>query len=79
MTVLTHPSVYSTVDDTAAVVAQLGTGALLAKVDISAYQLIPVHSQDRPPYNGMTESILILSFPLSFAQPPRSSTQSPMH
>ena len=40
---------YTTVDDIAAVVAQLGTGALLAKVDTeSAYQLIPVHPQDRP-------------------------------
>ena len=40
---------YTTVDDIAAVVAQLGKGALLAKVDIeSAYRLIPVHPQDRP-------------------------------
>ena len=40
---------YTMVDDIAAVVAQLGTGALLAKVDIkSAYRLIPVHQQDRP-------------------------------
>ena len=36
-------------DDVADNVAQLGTGALLAKVDIeSAYWLIPVHPQDRP-------------------------------
>ena len=40
---------YITVDDIAAVIAQLGTGTLLAKVDIeSAYRLIPVHPQDRP-------------------------------
>ena len=40
---------YTTVDDVAAVVTQLGTGANLAKVDIeSAYRLIPVHPQDRP-------------------------------
>ena len=40
---------YTTVDDIAAAVARLGTGALLAKVDIeSAYRLIPVHPQDRP-------------------------------
>ena len=40
---------YTTVDDIAAVVAQLGTGTLLAKVDIeSTYRLIPVHPQDRP-------------------------------
>ena len=37
------------VDDIAAVVAQLGAGALLAKVDTElAYWLIPVHQQDRP-------------------------------
>ena len=36
-------------DDIADAVAQLGTGALLAKVDIeSAYWLIPVHPQDHP-------------------------------
>ena len=40
---------YTTVDDIAAVVAQLGRGALIAKVDIeSAYRLIPVHPDDRP-------------------------------
>ena len=39
---------YTTVDDIAAAVASLGTGALLAKVDIeSAYRLIPVHPADR--------------------------------
>ena len=40
---------YTMVDNIAAVIAQLGTGGLLAKVDIElAYQLIPVHQQDRP-------------------------------
>ena len=40
---------YATVDDIAAVLAQLGRGALLGKVDIeSAYRLIPVHPHDRP-------------------------------
>jgi hypothetical protein len=40
---------YISVDDIAAAATQLGPGALLAKVDIeSAYQLIPVHPQDRP-------------------------------
>ena len=40
---------YTTVDQVAEVVAELGTAALLAKVDIeSAYRLIPVHPQDRP-------------------------------
>lgn len=39
---------YISVDDVAALVAQLGKGTLLAKVDIeSAYRLIPVHPQDR--------------------------------
>ena len=40
---------YTTVDDITDVAAQLGTGALLAKVDIeSAYRLVPVHPQDHP-------------------------------
>lgn len=39
---------YTTVEDIASAVASLGTGALLAKVDIeSAYRLIPVHPEDR--------------------------------
>ena len=41
---------YTTVNDVAAGVAQLGTGALLAKVDIeSAYHLIPVYTSAGPP------------------------------
>ena len=40
---------YSTVDEVANLVAAVGQGALLAKVDIeSAYRLIPVHPDDRP-------------------------------
>ena len=40
---------YSTVDDVADLIATLGQGTLLAKVDIeSAYRLIPVHPHDRP-------------------------------
>ena len=40
--------VYTTVDEVAALVMQLGRGSLLAKVDIeSAYRLLPVHPQDR--------------------------------
>ena len=40
---------YISVDHIAAKAAQLGPGALLAKVDIeSAYRLVPVHPQDRP-------------------------------
>ena len=40
---------YTTVDDIAIAIAQLGKGALRAKVDIeSAYRLIPVNPQDRP-------------------------------
>ena len=36
-------------DHVAEVAARLGDGVLLAKVDIeSAYQLIPVHPEDRP-------------------------------
>ena len=40
---------YVSVDTIAGVVAVLGRGSLLAKVDIeSAYRLIPVHPEDRP-------------------------------
>lgn len=40
---------YTTVDHVADVAVRLGTGALLAKVDIeSAYRLIPVHPDDCP-------------------------------
>ena len=40
---------YTTVDDVASLIADLGRGSLMAKVDIeSAYRLIPVHLQDRP-------------------------------
>ena len=40
---------YITVASVASVVASLGTGSLMAKVDIeSAYRLIPVHPDDRP-------------------------------
>jgi hypothetical protein len=39
---------YSTVDEVADLVAVLGRGALLAKIDIeAAYRLIPVHPHDR--------------------------------
>ena len=40
---------YVSVDMVAEAVAALGTGALMAKIDIeSAYRLIPVHPDDRP-------------------------------
>ena len=40
---------YITVEQVAEVVAQLGAGTLLIKVDIeSAYRLVPVHPHDRP-------------------------------
>ena len=39
---------YTTVDEIAAMVARLGRGTMLAKIDIeSAYRLLPVHPQDR--------------------------------
>jgi hypothetical protein len=41
---------YITADEVARLVAELGGGALLAKVDIeSAYKQIPVHPQDGSP------------------------------
>ena len=40
---------YVSVDQVAEAAASLGTGAVLAKMDIeAAYRLIPVHPQDRP-------------------------------
>ena len=40
---------YVTVDEVVKTAAELGRGAVLAKVDIqSAYRLIPVHPDDRP-------------------------------
>ena len=40
---------YVSVDEIANIVMHLGTGALMAKVDVeSAYRLIPVHPHDRP-------------------------------
>ena len=40
---------YTTVEDIAKIIAEVGKGALLAKFDIeSAYRLIPVHPQDSP-------------------------------
>lgn len=40
---------YSSIDDVVRIVAMLGRGALLAKINIeSAYRLIPVHPQDHP-------------------------------
>ena len=57
---------YTTVDDIAMVVAQLGKGALLTKVDIeSAYCLIPAHPQEHPLQAGIAISTLT---PLALAQ-----------
>ena len=40
---------YISVDDISGVIASVGKGALLAKVDIkSAYRIMPVHPEDRP-------------------------------
>ena len=40
---------YVSIDEVASLVNDLGTGALMAKVDMeSAYCLIPVHPQDHP-------------------------------
>ena len=63
---------YIAVDDITAVAAQLGPGALLAKVDIeSAYRLIPVHPQDRPllavRWNGQISVDQMLPFGLRSA------------
>ena len=40
---------YTSVDEVAGVILQLGQGAMLAKMDIKqAYRIVPVHPQDRP-------------------------------
>ncbi|KAL5467344.1 hypothetical protein EMCRGX_G031557 [Ephydatia muelleri] len=40
---------YVSVDTMSAIISALGTGSLLAKIDIeAAYRLVPVHSDDRP-------------------------------
>lgn len=40
---------YASVDDAAGILTKLGSGTLMAKIDISnAYRNIPVHPQDRP-------------------------------
>ena len=40
---------YINVDDISKVVASLGRGTLLAKVDLkSAYRIVPIHPEDRP-------------------------------
>ena len=59
---------YSTVDEVAGLVARLGPGALLAKIDIeSAYRLIPVHPHDRPLLGMQWEGSLYVDpmFPFS--------------
>ena len=38
---------YITIDQVVDIILQLGHGALLAKVDIKAYHLVPVHPDDR--------------------------------
>ena len=40
---------YASIDDAVAIIRRLGTGALLAKVDLrEAYRVVPVHPEDRP-------------------------------
>ena len=40
---------YTSVDEVAGVILQLGQGAMLAKMDIKqAYRIVPIHPQDRP-------------------------------
>ena len=58
---------YSTVDEVAVLIAKLGCGALLAKVDIwSAYRLIPLHPHDRPLLAMQWESQLFIDPVLPF-------------
>ena len=66
---------YSTVDEVADLVARLGAGALLAKVDIeSAYRLIPVHPDDSAlswVWNRRVRSLLTQCCRSGFDEPQR--------
>ena len=43
----------TSVDDISRVIAALGRGTLLAKVDVkSAYRIVPIHLEDRPLLHG---------------------------
>ena len=58
---------YVTVDDAVSAVQRLGQGAQLAKVDIrSAYQIVPVHPDDRPLLGMMWEGALYVDTALPF-------------
>ena len=77
------PLSYTTVDEIADLAAQLGRGALLAKVDIeSAYRLIPVHPDDHSllavKWNGEIYVNLMLDAFLASDQRRRFLMQSPM-
>eukprot|EP00731_Ephydatia_muelleri_P012033 Em0006g927a len=63
---------YVSVDTVSAIVSALGTGSLLAKIDIeAAYRLVPVHPDDRPllglRWNGEVYCDAMLPFGLSSA------------
>ena len=58
---------YVSVDDAAQVVAKLGEGALLAKIDIrSAYRMVPVHPDDRLLLGMIWEQALYVDSVLPF-------------
>ena len=68
---------YMTVEEVAAAAQRLGTGALLAKLDIKyAYRLLPVHPDDRR-LLGVECTTSMGRYRLASARPPRYSRQWP--
>jgi len=58
---------YVKVEDAAREISRLGTGAILAKVDVkSAYRIIPVHPDDRPLLGMMWDGNLFIDCALPF-------------
>ena len=58
---------YSSIDDAVSYINQLGTGTLMAKLDIkSAYRNIPVHPHDRPLLGTRWRDVIYLNTRLPF-------------
>ena len=73
---------YLSVETVAHTVSLLGTGAMMAKIDIeAAYRLLPVHRQDRLLYlvsSGIERFFVTLCCRLGYAQLPKFSTRLQM-
>ena len=52
---------YSSIDKAATIISRLGSGAILAKLDVQrAYRNVPVHPEDRPLLGMEWEAMLHL-------------------